>query len=367
MEKENIVIRRAVDAWVAQDAEYKEETEAYRRKNTGKLIFIFGCLIATIFIAGVALSLGEYKISFADTYRTAWNHLQHNILDKTADYVIWEMRLPRLFTGMLAGAGLAIAGAVMQTMLRNPLADPYTTGISAGASFGASLTVGLGLTFAGTYTLVINAFLFALVPMALIIMVSRMKGSTPTTMIMAGIAVMYIFNAMSTLIKLWVSPEALAALFAWSVGTIDGSNWQKVGTMLMVVTAGYLVLQGLARKLNVISTEDESAHSMGVNAKQLRILCLLVVSLLAAGVVSFTGLIGFVGLVCPHIVRMVVGSDNRYVIPASAAFGAMLLTLSDVIGRTLLSPTVIQVGVITAFIGGPVFAYLIVKQGRESA
>jgi iron complex transport system permease protein len=200
-----------------------------------------------------------------------------------------------------------------------------------------------------------------------ILAVSKMRGASPTTMIMAGIAVMYIFNAMTTMIKLFVSPDQLSAIFAWSVGTLDGSTWAQVATMLSFVVAGYAVLQILSRRLNVLSTGDESSRSIGIDADKLRIACLLVVSFLTAGVVSFTGLIGFIGLVSPHICRIVIGSDNRFLIPASAAFGAALLTVADIIGRTVIQPAVIQVGVITAFIGGPLFLYLIIKQRKEAA
>lgn len=357
------IIDRAVDAWITADMPGEEVAVNYHKNTIKKLTFIVICLVVAVLAAGVAMTVGDYPISAWDAYVVVYDHLMGRITNDTADYIIWQWRLPRICTGLLAGAGLGAAGAVMQAILRNPLADPYTTGISSGASFGATLVIGLGLTIVGgTYAIVIGAFVFALIPMAIIVLVSKMKGASPTTMIMAGIAVMYIFNAMTTMIKLWVSPDTLSAIFAWSVGSIDGATWSQVSMMFVFVLAGYLVLQILSRQLNVLSTGDESSRSIGVNAERLRIGCLLVVSFLAAGVVSFTGLIGFIGLVSPHIARLVIGSDNRFLIPASAAFGAALLTAADVVGRTILAPTVIQVGVITAFIGGPMFLYLILKQ-----
>jgi iron complex transport system permease protein len=200
--------------------------------------------------------------------------------------------------------------------------------------------------------------------MSIILLVSKFKGGSPTTMIMAGIAVMYIFNAMSTMIKLWVSPDKLSEIFAWSVGSIDGSTWDQVKLLFAIVLVGYIILQLFSRKFNVLSTGDESSRSIGVDAAKLRLISLFVVAFLTAGVVSFTGLIGFIGLVSPHIARLIIGSDNRFLLPASAAFGAALLTVADVVGRTILQPTVIQVGVITAFIGGPMFLYLIVRQKK---
>lgn len=364
-------LERAVNAWadrsVDEDMERSQERVSnYRSYIVWKYIFILGCIVAAFLMAGYALTIGDYKVEFWDTYSVIWNYIVGNGDGSDAEFVIMTYRAPRVVTGIIAGAALGATGAVMQTILRNPLADPFTTGISSGASFGATLALGMGISLASaSYAVVANAFIFALIPMIVIIAVSKMKSASPTTMIMAGIAVMYIFNACSTLIKLWSSEETLSSIFAWSVGSIDSNSWSNVTVMLIVTAIGLFALQLMSRRLNVLSTGDESARSIGVNAGQLRIVSLLVVSLVAASVVSFTGLIGFVGLVCPHIARMIIGSDSRYLIPASAAFGAALLLAADTIGRIVIAPAVIQVGVITAFIGAPLFLYLIVKQKKE--
>lgn len=363
------IIDDAVDAWMADDVRIEETVTNYHKNTIKKITFIVLCLVVALLAAGYAMTVGDYQVGFWHTYEVVFEHLMGNVpeADETADYLIWGWRLPRICTGILAGVGLGAAGAVMQSILRNPLADPYTTGISSGAGFGATIAIALGFTVAnGAYGIVTNAFIFALIPTAVIIVVSKMKGASPTTMIMAGIAVMYIFNACTTMIKLWADPDKLSAIFAWQVGSIDGATWVQVYFMTGVVIVGYFILQLMSRKLNVLSTGDESSRSIGVNANSLRIACMLLVSLLAAGVVSFTGLIGFIGLVSPHISRLVIGSDNRFLIPASAAFGAALLTIADVVGRTVIAPAVIQVGVITAFIGGPMFLYLILKQKKEA-
>lgn len=362
-------VESAVTKWTSREEteEKSEIIEDYGNTIRRKWIFIIACTIAAFFAAGYSLKVGAYDIGYIDTYRTVWNHLTDNIESVNDDYVIWDLKLPRTLTAVLAGAGLAAAGVVMQSILRNPMADPYTTGISSGASFGATLAIGLGISMGSAgYAVISNAFIFALIPMAVIILVSKMKSASPTTMIMVGIAVMYVFNAMTTMIKLFIDPDKLASLFEWSVGSLEGTNWSNLKLMFFVVIIGVTALLLLARKLNVISTGDESARSIGVDADKLRIIALLVVSLLAAGIVSFTGLIGFVGLVCPHISRLVIGSDNRYLLPASMAFGAALLLLADGIGRFVISPATIQVGVITAFIGAPLFLYLIVKNKKET-
>ncbi len=363
-------IEGSVDRWISRKEclDSDERMGEYNRYIGKKVAFIGICIAAAFLAAGYDLTIGPYDIGIWDTYRVIWDHIAGNPVDYTDDLVIWTMRLPRIVTGIIAGFGLAIAGVVMQTILRNPLADPYTTGVSSGASFGASLAIGFGVSLAGAGSIgiVLNAFLFSLVPMTVIIFVSKMRGASPATMIMAGIAVMYIFNAMTTMIKLWVDADTLANIFAWSVGTLDVKGWDHILTMFLFTAAAGTVLMLMSRRLNVLSTGDESARSIGVNANRLRIVSLFIVSMLTASIVSFTGLIGFVGLVCPHIARIVVGSDVKYLLPASGFFGSALLIAADIVGRSVFPSTALQVGVVTAFIGGPMFLWLIIRQKKEA-
>ena len=355
------------------EVQFRESSGEYRRSIVLKIGFIIVCVVVAFLVIGVTLTIGDYDIGFLETYQILWDHITGNVPTDpsdpmyTKDSVIWDLRLPRILTGVLAGAALAVAGATMQTTMKNPLADPYTTGISSGASFGATIAICMGVSFAGGgYVVVVNAFIFSLIPTALIVIVSKMRGASPTTMVMAGIAVMYIFNAFTTMIKLFADPESLSSLYQWSVGSINGTRWDDVLVMVPFVIVGTVVIQLLSRQLNVLISGDDSAKTLGVDADRLRTVSILVIALMTAAVVSFTGLIGFVGLVCPHVVRMFIGSDNRYLIPASAAFGIALLLFADLVGRVLIAPTVLPVGVITAFIGGPLFLYLIVKQRRSA-
>ena len=353
----------AVKLWIDDSSPGEAPiTGAYRKYIFRKIIFVVICIGLAFIVSGISLTQGPYNIGFWETYAIIWDHITGNIGDSIKDYVIWEVRLPRIVAGLVAGAGLAIAGATMQSVLKNPLADPYTTGISSGALFGATLSITMGFTIAaGNYGTVINAFVFSLIPMIVIVIVSKMKSSSPTTMIMAGIAVMYIFNAFTTVMKLWSEPSALSDLYRWQVGTLVNMTWADLPLMTSFVLSGMVIVQLASRKLNVIAMGDDSAKSLGVNAENLRIICLVVIALVTASIVSFTGLIGFVGLVVPHIVRLFIGSDNRYLIPASMMFGAAFLVMADLIGRAMFSFT-LEVGVITAFIGGPMFLYLIMKR-----
>jgi len=358
-------VRRMVKKWDApvETTEFKESFDTYQKYVFRKWIFMIACIVVCIVTMGYTLTVGAYDIGFFETYSIIWGHITGNVSDAMKDMIIIDYRLPRIVGGIIAGASLAVAGAAMQSTLMNPLADPYTTGVSSGASFGATMAMVLGISVGtGSFTIVLNAFLFSLVPTAIIVMFARMKASSPTVMIMAGIAVMYIFNAMTTVMMLMADPNDLQAVYEWQVGSLGRMSWDGVPVMIAVTVVGVIIVQFLSKKLNVLAAGDDMANSLGVSANNLRTIIMLVVALMAAAIVSFTGLIGFVGLVVPHVVRLFVGADNRYLIPASATFGAALLILADLVGRVAIAPATLQVGVITAFLGGPMFLWLILRK-----
>ena len=363
------VVRKSVQEWIigidTEDSEKKAVSE-YRRYSARKWIFLAVCLIALIVMCGVALTIGQYSIGFKESYEILFQHISGDIEDKLKDYVIWDLRLPKIVVGIIAGAGLSICGVTMQSILKNPLADPYTTGVSSGAGFGATLSIVMGANVvANEYALVLNAFIFALIPTLVILLVSKIKNSSPTTMIMAGISIMFVFNALTTIIKLWGDPNALGAILEWQIGSIGGIEWKNVPVMLAVVIMGYVIIHLISRKLNILATGEDNAKALGVEVERLRIAGMTLTALVAAAIVSFTGLIGFVGLVSPHIVRIVIGADNRYLVPGSALFGGTLLIGADIVGKTLVSPAVLPVGVVTAFLGGPLFFWLIIRKRSE--
>lgn len=338
----------------------------YRKSIVKKLLFIMFCLVVVIIVAGYSATIGSYYISVEDVYGIIWHRITGmGSVDPTAYYIVTELRLPRIAGAIVCGFGLAVCGAAMQSMMKNPLADPYTMGISSGAGLGAALAIILGFELWAGAGIVVNAFIFAIIPAMVILVMSQVRRATPTMMILCGISLMYVFGAITSLLMLIATPDDLSAVYTWSVGTMSKVSWENLPIMVAVVIAGSLYLQYLANQLNIMSIGDESAKCLGVNVERKRLICLMVITLVAASIVSFTGIIGFVGLVCPHIVRMAIGSDNKFLIPGSAIFGSTMLIVADMIARTIVAPTILPVGVITACIGGPLFMYLILKSKKE--
>lgn len=358
------------------DSDSFEDTQIdtqYHQYIFRKYVFIIVCVVLAVIVAGLVISYGEFPIKFKEAYEIVWDHIwngpppEDQAYERMKDYAVWSLRLPRVLVGAIGGFGLAVAGVVMQSTLKNPMADSYTTGVSSGAAFGATISIVAGTSLVGSqFGLIVNAFIFSLVPTAVIILISKFRKISPTSMILAGMAVMYIFNAMTAVLKLMADPEALASLYRWQVGSLNNMLWEDVPAMFFTTLIGTIAIMLLSNKINLLSAGDDSARSLGVDAQKLRVICLVIVSLITASIVSFTGTIGFIGLVSPHIARIFIGSDNRYLIPGAGAFGALLLIVSDIIGRTVIAPSVLEVGVVTAFIGGPMFLYLIIRQKKEA-
>jgi len=337
----------------------------YQASRRSKFVFLSAFVLLFIILVGYKITLGEYRIDFLEVYSTIWNHITDNIVDPVADNVVIQQRMPRVLTAILVGIGLAIAGAAMQSMLKNPLADPYTTGISSGALFGATLAMTMGIYIVGGYYgRVLNAFIFALVPALFIVTLSRWKRPSPAMMILVGIAIMYIFNAFQSYMMLRADPNSAASVYTWTVGSIGMTTWEQIPILAVVSILGFFALFLMTRTLNALNSGDAYAKSLGINVDRVRIICLLIISLIAAGIVSFTGVIGFIGLVSPHIARIFVGSDNRILIPSAALLGACMMLICDIVGFLIVGAT-LQIGIITAMIGGPIFMIILIAQQKE--
>jgi iron complex transport system permease protein len=283
--------------------------------------------------------------------------------------VVWDIRMPIALMAVTVGASLSVAGAQMQTILANPLASPFTLGISAAASFGAALALVAGtaiLPFAVSYIVPVNAFLMAMAAALFIHFASTMRGVTVETIVLLGIALVFTFHAFLSLLEYLASEQALAAVVFWTMGSLTKATWPKVGLTAAVLAVTLPLFARQAWALTALRLGEDKAASFGVNVRRLRLQTMLTVSLLAAVPVSFVGTIGFVGLVGPHIARMLVGEDQRFFLPASVLCGALLLSATSVISKTLLPGAILPIGVITALVGVPFFFVLIFTSRRRA-
>lgn len=345
---------------------------SYHRHAIRCLSFGAICLISAILLIGLSIYFGGSDIPLDRIYSILIDHItgvepadRDSRLD---DFIVWEKRLPRAVFAIIAGAGLAVSGAIMQSIMKNPLAEPYTTGISSGACFGVAIAMGLGFSVAsGPYdiSLALNAVIFSIIPSIILLILNQRIGSSPATLILAGTAISYIFSGFTTFIMMSLDDEGLAEVYRWQVGSLSDLGWGDLPLMAVSNIIGAVIALLISRKLNILSLGDESAKSLGLNPDNLRTVCLLIISFMVATIVSYCGIIGFVGLISAHIVRTIIGSDNRFVIPAAAGFGGLFLLASDIIARWLSPIDAIPVGVVLAFIGSPIFLTLIIRRNRS--
>lgn len=341
--------------------------DSYRRTRARRISFILVCIVVCLILSIYSVTIGPYPMTMGDVIDVLWNFITMQPQDDTTiAHIVLNLRLPRIIGGIICGFALAVCGAAMQSMMKNPLADPYTMGISSGAGFGAALAMILGIELIAGGGIVVNAFVFAVIPAVIILFLSRFRKATPTMMVLCGISLMYLFNALTQLFMLIADPDDMSAVYEWMVGSLDGVSYDELLLVLLVTVIGSLYVQYMANQLNVMGIGDESAQTLGVDVERRRLVILMVITLVAASVVSFTGVIGFVGLVAPHIARTLIGSDNRYLIPASGVVGSLLLVASDILARTIASPVMLPVGVITACVGGPLFMLLILRSTKET-
>ena len=290
--------------------------------------------------------------------------------------IIWQIRLPQALAAVVAGAGLSVAGAAMQNVLRNPLGSPFTLGISQAAAFGAAFAIvflGVGTTARGDdYTVLINnpyvittsAFLWSLVSTAVILALVRYKRATPETMILTGVAMGSLFTASLSLVQYFARDVEVAAIVFWTFGNVARATWSDLAVMTAATVVGSVYFVKNSWNYNALNSGDETAESLGVNVARLRVGGMIVASLVTAFIISFVGIIGFVGLVVPHIVRKAIGGDERFLMPVSCVVGAALLLASDTVARLVIAPVVLPVGILTSFVGAPMFIYLVVR-GRD--
>ncbi len=345
--------------------------EVYRKGAFKKWIFLSLALILLCIMVLISLSLGSSDMSIIDAY--------YGLLgkgDPVSETIVWKIRLPRVVTAIIAGAGLAAAGATMQTVLRNPIGSPVTLGISQAAAFGAAFAVvvlGAGTVHSGMVDAVVNnniylvslcAFAASMVSTGTIILLARFKRASPESMILTGVAMGSLATAGTTAMEYFADDVELSSIIFWTFGDMGRTGWEEILLILTVTLPAIIYFTWNGWRYNALDTGDETAKSLGVSTEKLRLIGMGLASLVTAFIISIVGIIGFIGLVVPHIVRKIIGADQRYLIPASALAGSVLLLISDTVARTIISPVVLPVGLLTSFLGAPLFIYLVVR-GKE--
>lgn len=337
-------------------------------------MIVVALLIILFAVTGYAIAIGSKDIGFFETYKYLWNHLigtsyEYKSEDWFNDYIICEIRSPRVLGAILAGFGLAVCGCVMQAVTRNPLADPYTTGMSSGSVFGISVGLVFGFSIGSSYDnigVMFNAFIFGLIPAVFIIAVSNGRTRSPATIVLGGIAIMYFFNSLSTLVMMFAPESTIKSAYLWQLGTLERINFDILPLLALGVIACSAVMYAFSKQLNLLNLGNGSASTLGLDVSTFRTIMIVLSAVMTATIVSFTGIIGFVGLVAPHIMRQVISSDNRYLIPSAGLLGAVFLLVCDTICRSSVLPTDLPVGVVMSFIGAPVFLYIIIRSRRSA-
>jgi iron complex transport system permease protein len=347
-------------------AQAKDIPENYL-KYTGRKTVIIISLVILIGVLGVfAICAGSADLTTGEVVMTllGWG-------SETSEIVIWNIRLPRVAAAIVAGAGLAVAGCVMQNILRNPLADSFTLGISQRSAFGAAFAIvvlGVGsiqtsstdsVLISNPYIVTISAFAFSMVATTVILFLASLVGVTPEAMILAGVALGSLFTAATTLIQYFAEDVQIAAIVFWTFGDLGRASWRDAGIIAVLVVLAIIYFMLHRWDYNALASGEETAKGLGVDVHKLRLGGMAISSLISAVAVAFLGIIGFIGLVAPHMMRRLIGGDHRFLIPGSAVMGCLLLLAADTLARTLIKPIILPVGAITSFLGAPLFLYLL--------
>lgn len=338
------------------------------RKRAAILLLLLFIAIAAVFAVNAgSTNLNPYQVVQAVIGKGS----------NVSGIVIWQIRLPRILAAVIAGAGLSAAGCVMQNNLRNPLASPSTLGISNAAAFGANMAIivfGAGsirssaadaVTISNPYLVTVSAFIWSMAAAVIILLLARLRGLSPEAMVLAGVALSSLFSAGTILIQYFAQDVQIAAAVFWTFGDLGRAAWNEVVILACITVLSVIYFMFRRWDYNALDSGEETARSLGVHVENVRMGGMLVSCLITAATVSFLGIIGFIGLVGPQIMRRIIGGDHRYLIPASALAGSLLLLVSDTLARTMIAPVVLPVGAITSFFGAPLFLYLLAKGYRK--
>jgi iron complex transport system permease protein len=348
----------------------KKKEEAPQVKSK-KWKVIFSMLAVLISATVISTGFGAVSVPFFDTVKIILKNcglLNINNFKEGWESIIFYVRFPRVVTTILVGAALGTSGAVMQGVFRNPMADPGILGVSSGASLGAVVAICFGLPSKGIIFMPIFAAAGALTASFLVFILAARRGKIPVmNMILSGIAISMFFGSVTTGILSFISSDQVKQFLFWTMGNLNGRVWQDVKISFIPILLCIFILFLFSRDLNIMLLGEEEAQSVGLNPSKTRKRILIFSSILTAAAVSISGTISFVGLMVPHIIRLLIGPDNRVLIPASALGGAIFLLLCDLVGRMVMSPAEINVGIITSFLGAPYFLFLLNRTRKEGA
>lgn len=338
---------------------------AYKRRHLKRVGLVAAAAVILVCLVVLDVTTGPANLSFARTLQVI---LDPSVASPKEQVIIWQLRLPVALMAIAVGAMLGVAGAEMQTILNNPLADPFTLGLSSAASFGAALAIVLGWSLVpgvGGLLVTANAFVLAMITSAMLFLFTRLRGVTPEGMILVGIAMLFTFNALLAFLQYGASEIQLAQLIFWQLGSLARASWTKVGVCYVVLLIVLPYFMSRSWALTALRMGEEKAAALGVNVSLLRMTVLAGVSLLSAVAVSFVGAIAFVGLVGPHIARMIVGEDQRGFLPLSALCGALIMSGTSIASKSITPGLVYPIGMITSLIGIPFFILLILGQRKR--
>ena len=332
-------------------------------KKLVPFVLIFVLIFSMIF----AITIGSVEIELEKIWAILLNQLGFDVprtWTKSEQTIILNLRLPRVLMAVVVGAMLGVAGVAAQGLFRNPVVDPYVIGVSSASGFGAALIIVLGITVLSIFTVPLVSFLFAMWAITIIFELSKTQYRISiNALLLIGIAISFFFSALTTFI-LFYSEEKSHIILTYLMGSLWGASWLELYVVLGVMVPGTIILFFYGRDLNVMAFGDDAAQSIGVNMEKSNKNILFLTVILTSTAVAFCGTIGFIGLIIPHILRRIIGSDNRKLIPLSAIAGGLLLLWADVLARTLIAPREIPVGIFTAILGGPFFIYLVVKKKK---
>ncbi|MEU9005388.1 iron ABC transporter permease [Streptomyces sp. NPDC048551] len=343
-----------------------------KRRRTATVLVLLAVLLAASSVAGLAL--GPVRIGPGKVLGLVL--AGPGARGGAFASIVWDVRMPRVLLGTVVGAGLAVAGAVLQALVRNQLADPFLLGASSGASAGAVLVLVFGTAagagagaagFAAGAGVPLAAFVGSLAALVAVYAMAR-RGGTMTTgrLILAGVAVQYVLSALTSLVLvLSARPDQIRSVLFWTLGGLGGARWDELALPAAALLVGTVLLVALARPLDLLLAGEEGAHTLGLDTGRFRAAVFVLTSLVIGVLVAYSGAIGFVGLMVPHAARMVVGAGHRALLPVAALGGAVFLTLADLVARTAAAPEEIPVGVVTALVGGPFFLWMLRRSGRS--